>query len=113
MSFFRSTSSRVLFICGAVVTMSLAVRAQQPTPPVAPIHPHSDTLFGVVRVDNYAWLRDRDNPEVLEYLKAENAYADAMMKHAEPLREKFYKEIFGRIQESDLSVPVRHGDYFY
>ncbi|RME30731.1 MAG: S9 family peptidase [Candidatus Zixiibacteriota bacterium] len=93
--------------------MSLAVRAQQPTPPVAPIHPHSDTLFGVLRVDNYAWLRDRDNPEVLEYLKAENAYADAMMKHAESLREKLYKEIIGRIQETDLSVPVRHGDYFY
>lgn len=51
------------------------------------------------------WLRKRENPEVLDYLKAENAYTEAMMAHSKPLREQLYREMRGRIQEDDASVP--------
>ncbi len=88
-------------------------RRPAPTPPIADKIPKADTLFGIVRVDNYYWLRDRNDPKVLEYLKAENKYTDAMMKPAESLKKKLYKEMVSRIKETDLSVPVKWGDYFY
>jgi len=84
-----------------------------PQPPVAERIPHSDTLFNDVRVDYYHWLRDRNNPKVIEYLKAENAYTEAMTEHTKPLREKLYQEMVGRIKETDLSVPVKRGIYYY
>ena len=82
-------------------------------PPVAEIVPKIDTLFGEERIDNYFWLRERDNPEVIAYLEAENAYTEAVMKHTEDFQEKLYQEIKGRIKETDLSVPYRKGDYYY
>ena len=102
-----------LVSAGVVLLVSLTIRAQDVTPPVAPIHPKVDTLFGVELVDNYFCLRDRDNPEVIAYLEAENAYTEAMMAHAKGLEEKIYRELVGRIQETDLSVPVKRGEYFY
>ncbi|RMF61549.1 MAG: oligopeptidase B, partial [Calditrichaeota bacterium] len=86
---------------------------QLPEPPRAKIIPKKDTLFGDVRVDNYYWLRERNNPEVLEYLKAENAYTEAVMAPLKPLQEKLFEEMKGRIKETDLSVPVKKGNYFY
>lgn len=82
-------------------------------PPVAKIIPRQDTLHGDVRVDNYFWLRERDNPEVIEYLKAENAYTQAVMKHTDKLQEKLYEEMVSRIKETDLDVPEKIDDYFY
>jgi oligopeptidase B len=64
-------------------------------------------------MDNYHWLREREDPEVISYLEAENAYTKATMKHTEPLQEKLYQEIKGRIKETDLSVPAKDGDYYY
>jgi oligopeptidase B len=84
-----------------------------PAPPVAKVVPKVDTVHGEVRVDNYYWLRERDNPEVIEYLKAENAYTEVVMKHTEPFQKKLYEEMVGRIKETDLSVPAREGDYYY
>ena len=71
------------------------------------------TIHGHTRVDNYYWLNQRENPEVLDYLKAENAYQEAMMKHTEPLQEQLFKEITGRIKQDDMSVPVKHKGYWY
>src|ERR1700693_4351829 len=82
-------------------------------PPVAKIVPKESTVHDDTRVDNYAWLRDRTNPEVTAYLEAENQYTEQVMAPAKPLQETLYKEILGRIQETDLSVPVKRDDYFY
>ncbi len=82
-------------------------------PPVAKIEPHEITEHGHTRIDDYHWLQDRENPEVIAYLEAENAYAEAMMAHTEALQEVLFEEISGRVNETDLSVPWCEGDYFY
>ncbi|HTS47617.1 MAG TPA: S9 family peptidase [Bryobacteraceae bacterium] len=83
------------------------------SPPIAKTVPKEIALHGDRRVDNYAWLRERDNPEVTQYLEAENQYTEQVMAPLKPLQETLYKEILGRIQETDLSVPVKRDDYFY
>ncbi len=84
-----------------------------PTPPRASLHPRDVTVHNDKRIDNYYWLRDRNDPEVLKYLKQENAYTDAVMKSTDSLRSKLYKEMKGRIKETDLSVPVKKDQYYY
>ena len=83
------------------------------TPPVAKTDPKVDTVHGESRVDNYFWLREKSNPEVIEYLEAENRYTEAMMQHTEDFQEQLYQELLGRIKETDLSVPEKMGDYYY
>jgi oligopeptidase B len=82
-------------------------------PPKAKKIEHLDTVNGVVLKDNYYWLRNRESEEMLDYLKAENKYTDAMTEHLKPLQDELYKEMIGRINEDDASVPVKKGDYFY
>ena len=84
-----------------------------PDPPFAKRIPHSLERLGHVRVDEYYWLRDRDNPEVLAYLHAENEYATALRSHTSALERLLFEEIKGRIQPTDLSVPFRLKDYLY
>ncbi|HUV30031.1 MAG TPA: S9 family peptidase [Acidobacteriota bacterium] len=101
---------------GLVVSCLLAIallRAEQLTPPAAKTELTADTIFDTVLTDEYSWLRGKEKPEVIDYLKAENAYTAAVMKHTEPLQEKLYAEMKARIKETDLSVPVRHGDFYY
>ena len=83
------------------------------TPPVAKTDPKVDTVHGETRLDNYFWLREKSNPEVIEYLEAENRYTDAMMQHTDDFQEQLYQELLGRIKETDLSVPEKIGDYYY
>ncbi|MGB7054039.1 MAG: S9 family peptidase [bacterium] len=83
------------------------------SPPLARIIPRVDTVHGDIRVDNYYWLRDNKNPEVIDYLKAENAYTDAMMKHTEVLQGILYEEMLARIKETDSSVPMKIDEYYY
>jgi oligopeptidase B len=71
------------------------------------------TEHGDRRTDDWYWLRDRDDPEVIAYLEAENAYADAMLAPLAPLRERIFEEIKSRIQETDESAPVAHGAWEY
>jgi oligopeptidase B len=98
----------------SLAIMTLIVSADEAVqPPVAKIVPQPATTLGETRVDNYAWLRDRENPETIKYLEAENEYTKASMKHTEKLQSKLYGEILGRIQQTDLSVPTKRGDYFY
>ncbi|MDP9130716.1 MAG: S9 family peptidase [Candidatus Binatota bacterium] len=68
---------------------------------------------GQVRVDDYYWLRERDNPEVIRYLNDENAFAAKAMAHTQEFEKKLFKEITGRIKQTDLSVPYKRDDYFY
>ncbi|HUF26586.1 MAG TPA: S9 family peptidase [Gemmatimonadaceae bacterium] len=91
----------------------LLTAQQQTAPPVARTIARVDTLHGDVRTDLYFWLRDRTNPEVIAYLEAENRYTEAKTAHLEPLVERLYQEILGRIQQTDLSVPERIGPYYY
>src|SRR5690606_13983894 len=83
------------------------------TPPVAERRPYEITTHGHTRVDNYYWLREKENLEVMAYLEAENAYTVAMLKETEALQKTIYEEMVGRIQEADQSVPVRIDDTFY
>ncbi|MDQ3557366.1 MAG: S9 family peptidase [Gemmatimonadota bacterium] len=98
--------------CSGVTTQH-APAAGAASPPVARIVPRTDTLHGEVRTDDYFWLRDRDNPETIAYLEAENRYTDAAMAHTESLQETLYGEMLGRIQQTDLSVPEKRGPYWY
>ncbi|MGF1478270.1 MAG: S9 family peptidase [Cyanophyceae cyanobacterium] len=84
-----------------------------PTAPRASKQPQILVKHGDERVDNYFWLRERENPETIAYLEAENAYTKEQMKHTEALQERLYKEMLGRIKETDLSVPYRLDDYYY
>ena len=68
---------------------------------------HNDTM-----VDDYFWLREKSNPEVIAHLEAENAYAEAAMKPTAALQAKLYKEMVGHIKETDRSVPYQWGGYF-
>jgi len=84
-----------------------------PSPPLARREPVEIVLHGDSRVDHYAWLRQKDNPEVIAYLEAENAYADAMLRPTEAFQETLYQEMLGRILQTDLSVPYRLRGYLY
>ncbi|HXE90492.1 MAG TPA: S9 family peptidase [Terriglobales bacterium] len=96
------------------VPQSLSAQpAEAPKPPVAEKVPKVDVVHGDQRVDDYYWLREKTNPEVRAYVEAENAYADAVLKPTAALREKLYKEMVGRIQETDVSVPYRKDGYLY
>ncbi len=97
----------------ALVVISAGCLVERIQPPVAKVDPKIDTLFGRTMVDNYHWLRERGNPEVIKYLEAENDYADKLMEHTEAFQEKLYGEMLGRIKETDLSVPVRRDEYYY
>ena len=87
--------------------------APAPTPPIAKIVPKTMTIHGDTRVDNYFWLREKSNPEVIQYLEAENKYTEAMLKPTEAFQQALYKEMIGRIKQTDLSVPARRDDYYY
>ena len=82
-------------------------------PPVAPRRPTVLRAHGDERVDDWFWLRDRDDPQVREYLEAENAYTRDVMARTEPLQQQLFEEIKSRVQETDASAPVRKGPYEY
>ncbi|NIR52385.1 S9 family peptidase, partial [candidate division KSB1 bacterium] len=83
------------------------------TPPTAVVKPKKLEKHGHVRVDNYYWLKERDNPKVIEYLEAENEYTEGVMAHTKELQEKLFEEIKGRIKQDDSSVPYKLDDYYY
>ncbi|MEK8072942.1 S9 family peptidase [Rhodococcoides navarretei] len=83
------------------------------TPPVAKKVPHERTHHGDTFIDNYEWLRAKEDPEVIAYLEAENAYTEQQTAGLESLRGKIFDEIKSRTQETDLSVPTRMGQWWY
>jgi oligopeptidase B len=84
-----------------------------PQPPVARRIPHVGSIHGHTWTDDYFWLRNREDPEVLAYLEAENRYTEAVMAPTEELRQRLFTEMRGRIKESDLSVPERLDGWLY
>src|SRR5271168_2221683 len=81
--------------------------------PRARREPVEHVLHGDRRVDDYAWLRRKEDPEVLDHLKAENAYTDDILRPTEAFQEKLYREMLGRILQTDLSVPYVLRGYRY
>jgi oligopeptidase B len=103
-------------VLAALFAASLAVPAlaqDASKPPLAEKIRKELTLHGQTRIDDYYWLNERSNPKVVDYLKAENAYADALMKPTEPLQERLYNEMAGRIKPTDMSVPYFDNGYWY
>jgi len=84
-----------------------------PTPPTARKHHAETQRHGVLLTDEYAWLRDKENPDVTAYLEAENAYAEAVMAPLAGLREELYQEMLSHIKQTDISVTYRDGDWWY
>lgn len=107
----KQTPPNAVADVAAAATHSAAV----PQPPVAMKKPHQVTSPNGARDDEYYWLRDdkRQDAQMLAYVKAENAYADAMLAHTKPLEEKVYQEIIGRLQQDDSSVPYLMNGYWY
>lgn len=88
-------------------------RGQCPRPPIAKRVHKRISHRGDVRVDDFYWIKNRSDPQVLEYVKAENAYTKCVMKHTEALQGRLYKELVGRIVEDDVSVPFKIDEYYY
>jgi oligopeptidase B len=107
---------RVLITALACITVMLAPGCKNNTNIMAPIAkkiPHELTLHGDTRIDNYYWLRERENPEVIKYLDEENKYLDEKMAGTKKLQEDLYNEIIGRIKQTDISVPYKYDGYWY
>jgi len=97
----------------ALLSATLGLGAQGPVPPTAKQVEHISVWHGEKVNDPWFWLREKTSPEVVAYLQAENAYTEAMTKDLKPFSEALYKEMLGRIKQTDLSVPVRRGAYHY
>lgn len=90
-----------------------AAAAEAVAPPVAKRVPHSLEAHGKVRVDDYYWLRERENPEVIAYLEAENAYTEQVMAHTRALQDTLFEEMKGRVKKDDSTVPYLYEGYYY
>ncbi len=99
--------------CAAPSAVSQGEGPDMPQPPVAKRVPHLLESHGHERIDDYFWMRERDNPDVIAYLEAENAYLEERLAHTKPLQEKLFEEIKGRIKEDDSSAPYRYKDFWY
>ena len=86
---------------------------QNSTPPKAAKKPKKLKIHNDTRIDNYYWLNERENPEVIDYLNAENSYFEQMTAHTKKFQEDLFEEIKGRIKEEDESVPYKKNGYFY
>lgn len=93
--------------------VKISKQSDFPAPPVAEAVPDTFTNFGRQRIDNYYWLKDKNNPKVIEYLKAENAYTDTVMASTEALQQTIYDEIVGRMKEDDETYPTFTDGYYY
>ena len=98
----------------AIVLIAISCNSKvEVKPPVAKKVPKELTIHGDTRIDNYYWLNERENPEVIAHLEAENAYKEAMMAHTEPLQDKLFEEIKSKIKPQDESVPYKKNGYYY
>lgn len=94
-----------------IIAMTFQTIAQNP--PIAKRISKELSIHGHVRVDDYFWLRERENPDVIKYLEDENAYTESVMSDYKGLRENLFNEIVARIKQSDQSVPYKSNGFFY
>jgi oligopeptidase B len=102
-------AAAVLFL-GAGCVLQAQV---EPEPPAAKRVEHREIRHNATVIDDYFWLRDKSNPEVIKFLEEENAYTEAVTAGLKPFEAALYKEMLGRIKQTDLSVPERRGGYLY
>jgi oligopeptidase B len=100
-------------LCGEPAAAQTMNSMNTPAAPAAKKVPKETKIHGETIVDPYFWMREKTSPEVVSYLEAENAYADAYMKPTAALQEKLYKEMLGRIKQTDTQVPYRENGYLY
>jgi oligopeptidase B len=107
----------IAMVVPILAALTSALAQAQPAapaqPPVAAKKPHTTSIHGYTLSDDYFWLREKSNPEVVKHLEAENAYTEEVMKHTKGFQEALYKEMLGRIKQTDLSVPYKLGGYVY
>jgi len=101
-----------LQLCAIILALS-GCSVIQPELPVAKKFPTKLEKHGHIRIDDYYWLKERDNPEVINYLKAENEYTEAIMAHTKGLQKTLFQEFKARIKQTDMSVPYKKDDYYY
>lgn len=104
---------QLTLLTALLVPITAAQNSNAIKPPMAKQLAKITEIHGYKLTDNYFWLREKSNPEVLKYLEAENQYTDSLMKSTEVLQDTLYKEMLGRIKQTDLSVPYKKGEYYY
>ena len=104
---------RLLMSSTLVLIFTSCTTMQTIDPPVAEKIEKELTIHGHTRIDNYYWLKERENPKVIQYLNEENDYLKSVMKHTEKFQENLYNEIVGRIKQTDESVPYFKNGYWY
>jgi oligopeptidase B len=116
----RKRLTSILLVLFSILTVYHAVLAQSdgngtapPTPPMAEKNAKTLKIHDTTLVDEYFWLREKSNPKVLDYLRAEDAHTEAVMKPTSAQQEKLYKEMLSHIKQTDVNVPYRWGNYFY
>src|ERR1700757_2958752 len=102
-----------LVILGLLTGLSSLPAQSIAQPPAAKQTEHISVWHGEKVNDPFFWLREKSNPEVIKYLDAENAYTPAMTKQVQPFADALYKEMLGRIKQTDLNVPTLRGTYYY
>jgi oligopeptidase B len=111
--------ARLLIVLAIVVALNANSFAQSnsdtntPQPPMTEKKSKTTRIHNDTMTDDYFWLREKTNPDVIAHLEAENSYAETMMKPTAALQDKLYKEMVSHIKETDVSVPYRWGSYFY
>ncbi len=93
--------------------VKISKQSDFPAPPMAEVNPDTFINFGQQRIDNYFWLKDKNNPKVIDYLNAENKYTDSVMASTTELQQTIYEEILGRLKEDDESYPSYMNGYWY
>jgi oligopeptidase B len=93
--------------------LTTAASAQEPPPPIAAKKPYTFEFHGTKIDDPYFWMKDKENPEVISYLEAENAYRESITKSLRPFEETLYNEMLSHIKQTDLGVPVRDNGFWY
>jgi len=103
----------MMLACTSLKQVKVLNQSDFPSTPSAEIHPDTFTNFGKQRIDNYFWLKDKNNAKVIDYIKEENAYTDLVMASTKDLQKSIFNEILGRIKENDESYPVLKDGYYY
>ena len=102
-----------LVICCVALFVLNGCSENEVSAPMAEKKPKELEMHGDVRVDDYFWLRERENPEVIAYLEAENAFTESVMAETAGLRQRLFEELKSRIKQDDSTAPYKHGDYYY
>jgi oligopeptidase B len=103
----------ILIMCSLTPSAHAQLSTDGLTPPMATKVPKDVSVHGDTRIDDYFWLRYKEDPAVIDYLRAEDKYTEAVMAPTKPLQDTLYAEMLGRIKETDSSAPYPEGAWLY